>query len=667
MGGLTRKHGYRPDIDGLRALAVTSILLFHVDPNWMPGGFVGVDMFFVISGYLITSIIKSRIADQTFSFREFYRRRILRILPAATLVICATLVVGQLVMPPTDFRSLASAATAAQMWAANVYFTYYLETGYFAPASVFQPLLHLWSLGVEEQFYLVFPAALVFTLYRGRSGIFWALAAIAIVVSFAIGQWLAANDASFAYYMLPSRAGQFLVGALVCAVLNGRSGRMGAGIGTLLSIAGLGLLAWSLLALSEGSLYPGLNAAPVTLGTALLILGGGVAGNVASIALSWPVIRSVGLVSYSLYLWHWPVISYWWYLFGPPDALAKCCLLSGSVALAAMTYYAIEKPFRALPIGFSAAALRLAVVPFAVSGVILGSIYATNGLGAFAFSKSYQEKLAAIEKGQGPAYAAPYVCQSTALYPDLLKNPRCIINGPETDDRILLWGDSNAAHYVGAMKEAAEEFGFAFRNIAHASCPPVLNAPERFVLDTMKSNCAKSAALVRKQLPNYRTLVVSASWDAYNRENSFFPALEETLATLVKSGHRVFVVGRVPRMEQFDRHCEAKRLKLSFLQCDKRSLANPRKDERVNAVIRAIASRSGATYFDFNAAICDRDQCRGYIDGANIYYDAGHWSIAGSIAVGKRLRERGQMPAALRPLGRNDAGPHLSSAAPASR
>lgn len=636
---------YRYDIDGLRAIAVLAVVLFHIDPSWVPGGFIGVDIFFVISGFLITTIIQRQMQTGKFSFREFYRRRVLRILPAATLVIATTLIVGQFVMLPDDLNELAKSAAAAQLWSANIYFTFFLDTGYFADAAILQPLLHLWSLGVEEQFYLFWPVALLFGMRWQKQNLFWLLIIATMIASFVFGQLIAIDHPEFAYYMLPSRAGQLLAGALIAtAIARGLQPAPLAANAS--SILGLILIGWSLFALSGDMIYPGINAVSPTLGAALMLYGGAGRGNLVSVPLALFPVRYIGLISYSLYLWHWPVLSFYWYAFGDPDLPAKLATFAVMLLLSIASYYLVENPFRHLRLNASAAFFRIAAIPAICIVAMTGTFLMTGGYGVYALSPQYKEKMQEFAIGGGPAYSADYVCQGLPITEEMITNPSCAINGKSPN--IILWGDSNAAHYVGALKQAAEVSGGSFRNIAHASCPPIFNKPDRYVDEKRKVACRDSVALAEKHLKNYHTIIISASWDTYVTVGL---DLDQDLSTTIKAlrdgGHTVLVMGRVPRLSRFDRLCQEKSIKLAMLDCSSRSKASREDVTKINDRIKNVAVGSNADYFDLNDIVCDAITCFGYLGNSNLYYDASHWSVDGSTAIGKEMISSGKAPAPL--------------------
>ena len=294
-----RASEYRPDIDGLRAIAVLSVMLFHARDTALPGGFVGVDIFFVISGYLISKHIATEADAGRFSLAEFYRRRIRRIAPMMLTVVAATLAVALVVMTPEDATTVAKAAVWSVASLANLHFWRDLDTGYFTDSSAEAPLLHLWSLGVEEQFYILWPLLLAVAVRRMRTR--WLLTAMAglAALSFAAAAAIFPHDPMFAYYMLPTRAGELLLGALV-GVASARNQLAPApAMGRLAGTTGLLLIAGSLWMIDRHDPFPGWLAVPPTLGAALVILAGEGRHARTLPGLSSPPMVVIGKVSYS--------------------------------------------------------------------------------------------------------------------------------------------------------------------------------------------------------------------------------------------------------------------------------------------------------------------------------------------------------------------------------
>ena len=293
---------YRPDIDGLRALAVIPVILFHAGATWLPGGFVGVDIFFVISGYLISSILLRESAAGEFSFLRFYERRLRRIIPALLVVLIVTVAVFQVLALPDQAQQTAESGIAALLSLSNFYF--WQTSGYFAPAAEFTPLLHTWSLAVEEQFYLLFPVVILILL-RFRVPIKWVFV-VGTIAAFVLGYWLSGAKPSVAYYLLPARAWELAIGAvLAVGVLPAVRGAL---MREFLPALGIGLILFSMFYIRKDMLFPGWIALMPCLGTAMVIHAGGRSWVAQRILAARPVVF-VGLLSYSLYLWHWPVLT----------------------------------------------------------------------------------------------------------------------------------------------------------------------------------------------------------------------------------------------------------------------------------------------------------------------------------------------------------------------
>jgi peptidoglycan/LPS O-acetylase OafA/YrhL len=639
---------YRPDIDGLRALAVLAVVLFHIDADLLPGGFAGVDIFFVISGFLITgNILRDIDSEKGFSWLEFYRRRILRLLPVLFVVLLTTLIFGHFILIPEDFREMSYAAIASIASAANVYFTYFLNTDYFAEASHVRPLLHLWSLGVEEQFYVFWPIILVSVLsFAGR----WPLILVTLVIasgSFLLAESLLHTQPKFAYYMLPTRGGELLIGALLAIWIRDRDmSRIPEAVWALSGATGLLLVFFSLIWVSEDKGFPGLNALPSTLGAALIILGGSGGPGLVARILARPVLVWIGLISYSLYLWHWPILAFYRYAYGPVDVLTGAWLFVLMLLMSYASYRFVEQPCRRLRWSFPSVIFR-GVAPGSLALMVLcGCIVLTKGYGLYALDSAYVQALDRI-KPAPPAYAYSYVCQTYRLTHEALSGAKCVVNSDQ-DPKVLLWGDSHAAHYVGVLGALAEKLGFGFRNAAHSACPPLLEGAELVVPEHRLRDCLDSLSVVRSHLDRYSTIVIAGAWGEYQRRNSDFMALlEDTIDSLVDSGKRVLVLGQVPSFRNVDRKCQQKALKALVRGCEGegQSLATS-SQPGINRTLRALVEKRwpDVYYFDVGEAICSGDVCSSSIDDMLVYYDNGHLSMDGSWLVGRTIAGREDVP-----------------------
>ena len=647
--------GYRADIDGLRALAVVSIVLFHLDERWVPGGFVGVDIFFVISGYLITSIISREITQGQFSFAKFYRRRILRIAPAYFAATLATVIAGCLLMLPKDLAALARSALWSAFSVPNVYFWRYLDIGYFAPASDQIPLLHLWSLGIEEQFYLLWPAMLllVSTVFKRRLSLLAVLVGVAIA-SFAVGQATIKNAPSFAYYMLPARAGELLMGAVLALAPWG----VKSGGSTLpkyrwipeaLALLGIGLIGYGLFGLRGESMFPGWNALYPCVGTALLIHAGAAPARVMA-PFRWRPIVWIGLISYSMYLWHWPLLAFVRYFVTEiSPATAAVCFMA-ILVLSVLSYRYVELPFRRLQ---RAPAFRpmVTISVYACSIVLvacgLAWLVRTDGREqAFAAGNPrYVKDRKVLEERTKPAFDYEYNCQRTKPDFTLFYGPRCVI-GRSSDGSArvsaLLIGDSNAAHYVGVIGAIAENDGFAFRNFTLSRCPPFFGAKDEYGKSGDPGPCTAYRDFVRKQVRNYPYVILGAQWSFYAKQKNFKRDLGRTLRELANRGVKVILLGQVPRFPRYDQNCELRRLRLDLINCRTQAERYGRVEKKVNKQLMDMANRyDGVSYMDVTAELCPRGQCSPYLNGLPVYHNETHLSMTGSWELGRQLVKDG--------------------------
>lgn len=329
---------YRPEIDGLRAIAVLAVLLYHFDLSF-PGGFVGVDVFFVISGFLITGILLRQLRENRFSLGDFWARRIRRIAPAAVAMALGTMVMGWFILDQGDFRDLARSLMAHVVFASNCYFN--RDQGYFTESAEKEPLLHTWSLSVEEQFYLLFPLLLLFFWRIFRSRIPLILGGLALL-SLAGSAWQVHADQKAAFFLLPARAWELLAGALLAFKPVSKPRRMNEA----LSLLGLALIFGPMFLFEKATLFPGLNALPPVLGSVLFIAANDSQLTRTARLLTTRPIVGIGLISYSLYLWHWPLVAYVNVMVIEVTLPWKLGMLLLSVLLALLSWHFVEQPFR---------------------------------------------------------------------------------------------------------------------------------------------------------------------------------------------------------------------------------------------------------------------------------------------------------------------------------
>ncbi len=353
---------YRADIDGLRAIAVLSVIFFHTEIPGFSGGFVGVDVFFVISGYLITSIILNEIKAEQFSIARFYERRIRRIFPALFSVIAFVFLVGAYFLDANAFKGLGLSTITTTLFGSNILF--WRESGYFAAPSFHKPLLHTWSLAVEEQFYIIFPLALM-VIQRYLKGRYSLWMIIAMVISLGASIYGVSHHPAATFYLVPTRAWELMIGSILAlGALPDLSSNWQRNVFTL---TGLALIIFSIISYNKATPFPGIAALVPVIGSGMIIYSGKAGGHAAQKVLTAPFLVFIGLISYSLYLWHWPLLVFWKYLiFRPINVFDSIAIIITSIALAAITWKFVEQPFR----------MRHLLLPnrkklFLVSGIVM--------------------------------------------------------------------------------------------------------------------------------------------------------------------------------------------------------------------------------------------------------------------------------------------------------
>lgn len=638
------KSGYRPDIDGLRAIAVISVVVFHFNNGWLPGGFIGVDVFFVISGFLITGIVHREVVEGKFTFRAFFIRRVRRILPAALFVTLMTLLVGMMFMLPADSKDLAESAFASTISLANVFFWLFLDNGYFAASTDTVPLLHMWSLGVEEQFYLVWPFILLVSYKAGGTRLLMFISILLAVCSFVFSEYYVGKDPDFAYYMLPARAGELLVGCVTYMLVRKASPVSGKAVSNLFFIIGGSILFWSFLYIDKASGFPGAISLVPTVGAALLIASGSVGNSSLIKVLSFKPMVWIGVLSFSLYLWHWPILAFYRYAYGEPTLMGGLTCLILIVACTLFSYRYIETPFRRLKVGrvsssAFAAAIGVAVIAFS------GLVYSKDGY----VNEDYALKVNSMEERTKAAFSFPYVCQTSNFSEGLLRNERCLLGPADQAPSVLIWGDSNAAHYVGYFKVVAEHAGIPMRNVNHSSCVPFFNNSSKFV-SRNKESCERFNRAIKDEIENYDTVVVGASWNSYfSRGEGFEEELRATLDHLSGVVGNVIVAKKIPIFRGYDRQCSQKAITIPLMDCSERSRMENNGDHDVNELIEAVVSEYGnVTTFSIREHVCDGAACYAYLKNMPVYYDPGHLSLLGSEALGKKAINEGSVPEVLK-------------------
>ncbi|BCP55394.1 hypothetical protein K32_40110 [Kaistia sp. 32K] len=491
---------FRLDINLLRALAVVGVVLFHFRIGPFTGGFAGVDLFFVVSGYLMTKIIADGLDQGRFSLWRFYGARARRILPALGALCLVLLVVSQLVIDPLTRREIASGIASSILFVSN--FSFWRGAGYFDVASKENWLLHTWSLSVEWQFYLILPLTMM-ALNRLLPGRRWRIAAFwtGMILSFALAAWLATSKPVFTFYLLPTRAWEMLAGGLV--YLHQGARRPGPRLSAALALAGLALIAIAFIGLDDLVPWPSFATLLPVGGTVLLLA----ARQEQAPGLGNPVVLALGLWSYSIYIWHWPIVMALGY-FEVSGALATLCGLMATFALAGLSYRYIESPFRRPPEARRPGRWRPR--PAVLAGVVIlagtttASLVAASGRGEprDALAPRVAAAEAAIDDGAYPMECGGYTIRNT-LRP-------CVI-GETAANNVLFIGDSHAELFHTHWEAGRPDHSFTF--LTYGGCPPLPGVNE--IKPGSRCDEFFDAAWERAASGDYQKVLIAAYWPIY--------------------------------------------------------------------------------------------------------------------------------------------------------
>ena len=547
---LVFSYGYRPEIDGLRAIAVLAVVLFHAGLG-VPGGYIGVDVFFVISGFLITSLIVKDLESGGFTLAHFWERRARRIIPAMMVVVLATLAAGWFLLLPSDYANLGRSAAWQSVFGANIH--YYLNTSYFTGAAEEKPLLHTWSLAVEEQFYMVVPLLLLvlfrFSRFR-RPGILLLLFAAGITISLVASIYGVSHHPAFAFYLLPTRGWELLCGAFVALTPAAWSLRSHPWRECLCGLGLVGILIPCWL-YNKTTPFPGLAAVPPCFGTALFIWASTTSPHpnskcslVIARFLSARPLVFVGLISYSLYLWHWPLFAFGTYWALEPLSIGyRLGIVVASFLFAVLSWRFVESPFRKKRLCTSQSAMLI----FGVAGMIF--VLALGGV--IVWGRGYPSRL--------PAKALEFESAKEdkagihELTAEIVRSGRLVpIGNPDLHMPIsvLLWGDSHAMAAAPAFDQFLREAGLAGQQATASATAPVLDAYWRSEFTNEKEVRAFNKAVFdhiqQRGIPN---VVLAGYWEFYTDERGSVPldaALLSTINRLVDAGVRPYILLQVP-------------------------------------------------------------------------------------------------------------------------
>ncbi|MES3025510.1 MAG: acyltransferase family protein [Pseudomonadota bacterium] len=643
---------YRADIDGLRAIAVLIVVFYHSGFKFLSGGFVGVDVFFVISGFLITTIIAREIETKTFSFKQFYTRRFKRIMPAFFCVGFATLAAAYFVLLPQDYVALSKSFLSASLFSSNIYF-WRESAGYFGSQTELMPLLHTWSLSVEEQFYFFWPLCLIMASKWLSKRVLLSLLVATIVASFGMAQWGALHKPGPAFYLLPTRTGELFLGCLL-ALVPDLGKKLSETVLHVISVLGLALIIGAALLLDSGSVFPGVNALIPCLGACFVIVAGESKNTLSYKLLASRGFVFIGHISYSYYLWHWPPIALLHYLQIEITPLVGSGVILGSGVAAYLSWKFVEQPFRHVSFrNFGEACAKLYLAPTGLA--MLFTVLVT--LQAGFYWRFDQQKQLAI----GFHETKNDIVQDCVTLPLEIKSTlaRCRFGADKKEVDLFLAGDSHAMAMTGFMETLAADAGLRMGTMTRAGSPVLLGI-DRLVHDgqALRTDLRQFNQIFSSALTEYKFKYVALTgyYAQYiygeRRENMkrnifllaqsgqelstgsnerlFEQSLLATVKAIVDSGAIPVLVEDVPDFEINMSKCTL----MDRPDCFQSHEEVKQRQGVVHAVFKQVQLQYPATILiDLKAIMCSQGKCHAGNEKYTYYVDADHLNYLASKEI----------------------------------
>ncbi len=649
------KRIYFPEVDGLRAVAILSVLFFHLDFSLFTGGFVGVDVFFVISGFLITRNITEDFHNGTFSFSRFYYRRVRRLFPALLVTIFVTFVLGVLILSPDHLARLSESLIYALLSLSNFYF--HGEAGYFDTSSSFKPLLHFWSLAVEEQFYLVWPAVCVFLFQLKKTKYLIVGLLVFGAISIVVSEYLLEEHATAVFYLTPFRIAEFSIGAVCVWAINNQYKNWLYETGLVL---GLALIAVSVFTFNEKTSFPGVSSLVPCIGAALVILSGK-AKYSGIILRNKPMLR-IGVISYSMYLVHWPILIYYSYIdLVDLTSIEKITLVLATIIFAELMYRFVEQPFRYNP----RSTTQFSSVQFFTMAMVVVAVTVIPAINAYTHN-GWQWRVA--EQENTDSNASDFECRDIVR---LSKHERFCTAGSENYDaeKVLVIGDSHAGHLITALDYFGKKYNLKIDVWRHSGCPPLWKTYRAYTSGTKRQeSCRELMPRWENATANgkYDYIIIASRWmvlyepERYgdmkisrsylvDRDNPvldvnvsrelFASRLEMTVNKINESGAKAIIFSQVPLIGKNIQDCNDIP---SYIISDERIRARCVHNvefedimERLrftDATVKSLSSENVLSIIPSNY-LCDSDtrSCKTVIDGVLLYHDSNHLSKDGSL------------------------------------
>lgn len=637
---------YRSDIDGLRSLAIIPVVMFHAGFSSASGGFIGVDVFFVISGYLITSLLLKEFHQNSFSILKFYERRARRILPALIVLIFVTIIIGYFILLPSEYEKLARSSVTSVLFSANIYF--WLTTGYFEIEAAATPLLHMWSLGVEEQYYIIFPIIVYFVLRCFSSVYLFIIVLFIFLLSLFLCVTLIDVNSTFTFYMLPTRAWEILAGSLLAFKLLPKMNN--SYVINTLSLLGLTLIISGVLLIEEGDSFPGYLAIVPVLGAALIIHAGDTKTGFVYKLLSTKFLVYIGLISYSLYLWHWPITVYLNILID--SSYSKYAIVFVSFIAAIISYHFIEQPFRKNKVNRNSRdVLLLSLLAIVVVIAISIMLIVLDG-----FRGRFSQNILEIYESKS-YFHNERECHFKTLQ-QINNNEYCRFGDLDKDPSVALVGDSHADAIRPAIEKALIKRKLSGIQLTSPGCRPLAGV-RKLGQNKCKDFTRASLEIIKKD-KNIKTVFLHGYWGVvyeghgyrdkdfkaehisqlkgkeYENTEIFSLGLKLSIDELTKSGKKVYIIGSVPVVElNVPRELAQKKyLKKSYDNILEINMEKSPVDVFMEGYIKALKS-DAVNYIDLYSLICPLNRCVLINDDVPTYRDGDHITSDTALSVYK--------------------------------
>lgn len=638
---------YRKDIDGLRAIAVLLVVLFHLGFP-ISGGFIGVDIFFVISGFLIASLIQKQILRDKFSFKGFYLHRMRRILPALLTVIIVTFIAGWFLLMPEEFNFFISSIIYSLIGFSNIFF-YKKGSDYFAADTDTIQLLHTWSLGVEEQFYFIIPIFLILLFkFFYKTKWFNIILLGLFIIGLGLSQYLAETNKAYAYYLLPARFFELLMGVILALNFSKLPVISNKKIANVLSLIAILLIFVPAFYISKENTFPGVWAFAVCLGSCLVIYLGKLEEKTClTKILSVKPVVFIGLISYSLYLWHWSVISIANAVGLHFNYFEKSAILIVLIAISYLSWKFIEQPFRnKFKFGFLITFIFLLLIPALTAQLLKDSSRKNHAFQDYRFYGSIKNL---VQSSQGNVGKMKKYCHGN--YYSLNDDSKCVIGDKEQKVSALIFGDSHANAISPALEIMLEKSNIKAKMLTD-DATLYLRGIDRNKASSFleKEKAARFVNLIEQQIESkkYEYVIFSANFLAgidFHGNDNFIKKLEDTILFIQSKGAEVVIVKDIYAINDTNVYCAIyKKMFKTNKQCNNTLSELQKRNSSIDKIFDYLENKyhKSVIFIDPKKVICDDKFCYTSINDTIIFRDSGHLSFAGSKYIGiKYLEEYG--------------------------